>query len=53
MVMLKRSGFTKEELDALYLKLDQTVKQYVINGIPQFSEGIEIKANKPLYYDGE
>ena len=45
-------GYTKEESDAMFLKLDQTIRQYVINGIPQFSAGLEIKKDKPLYHDG-
>ena len=36
----------------LFLKIDQTVSQYVINGSPQFDEGIVIKANKKVYLDG-
>jgi hypothetical protein len=35
-----------------YLKLDQTVIQNVINGAPQFDEGITIKADKRVYLDG-
>jgi len=40
------------KLDDIYLKLDQTTVQKVINGLPQFNEGITIKADKPVYLDG-
>ena len=53
MVMLKKAGLTQKQADELYLKIDQTIRQYVIKGIPQFSEGLEIKKDKPLYYDGD
>ena len=43
---------SNKELDARYLKLDQTLSQTVTNGLPQFNEGIIIRKNKPLYYDG-
>jgi hypothetical protein len=35
-----------------YLKLDQTTPQNVINGSPQFDEGLTIKADKRVYLDG-
>jgi hypothetical protein len=44
-------GMTPTEIEA-YLKLDQTTPQNVINGAPQFDEGIVIKAAKRLYLDG-
>ena len=53
MVMLKKAGLTQAQANELYLKIDQTIKQYVINGVPQFSEGLEIKKDKPFYWDGE
>ena len=33
------------------LHLDQSVVQHVINGAPQFDEGITIRANKKLIMD--
>ena len=36
----------------LYLKIDQTVPQNVINDAPQFDEGIIIKNSKKIYLDG-
>jgi len=38
--------------DGVYLKLDQTASQNVINGAPQFDEGITIKEDKKVYLDG-
>ena len=35
-----------------YLKLDQTTPQNVINGAPEFNEGVIIKAGKKLILDG-
>lgn len=35
------------------LHIDQTVPQNVVNGIPQFDEGIKIKINKRISLDGE
>jgi len=40
------------KLSNLYLKIDQTTPQNVINDAPQFDEGIIIKANKRVYLDG-
>jgi len=40
------------ETDPLSLHLDQTTLQNVINGAPQFDEGITIAAGKKLYLDG-
>jgi len=53
MAQLSKKGLTEKQADELYLKLDQTIRQYVIKGIPQFNEGITIRKNKPLFYDGE
>ena len=39
-------------LDGDYLKIDQTTYQTVINGLPQFNEGIVITSGKRLYLDG-
>jgi hypothetical protein len=44
-------GMTATEVEA-YLKLDQTISQTVINGAPQFNEGITIKEEKRIYLDG-
>jgi len=52
MAQLSKKGLTEKQANELYLKLDQTIRQYVIKGIPQFSAGLEIKKDKPLYYDG-
>jgi hypothetical protein len=35
------------------LQLDQTTPQNVINGAPQFDEGITIKKDKFIYLDGD
>jgi hypothetical protein len=35
-----------------FLKLNQTVVQHIINGAPQFDEGITIKKDKFIYLDG-
>lgn len=36
-----------------FLKLDQTPpEQHVINGLPNFNEGITIYENKRIYLDG-
>jgi len=40
------------DLSDYYLKLDQTTPQTVVNGAPQFDEGVVIKANQKVYLDG-
>jgi hypothetical protein len=40
------------EADPFSLHLNQVVPQTIINGAPQFDEGIVIKANKWVYLDG-
>jgi len=35
-----------------YLLIDQTTPQTVVNGAPQFDEGVVIKANQKVYLDG-
>lgn len=40
------------ETDPLSLHLDQTIGQTVINGAPQFDEGIVIKQDKRIRLDG-
>jgi hypothetical protein len=45
-------GTLISETDPLSLHLDQTVEQTVINGTPQFNEGITIKEDKYIYLDG-
>ena len=50
--MLDYVGMTADEAEA-YLKLDQTTPQTVINGAPQFDEGLTIKKDKFLRFDGE
>ncbi|MFA5133089.1 MAG: hypothetical protein WC444_07220 [Candidatus Paceibacterota bacterium] len=39
-------------IDGRYLKLDQTTPEKVINGSPQFDEGLTIKNTKRIYLDG-
>lgn len=41
------------DLDGRYLKLDQTTDQHVINGLPQFDNGITIKKDQRVYLDGQ
>jgi hypothetical protein len=38
--------------DLLYLKLDQTTPQTVINDAPHFDKGIVIKSGEKLIFDG-
>jgi len=44
--------YYQEESDPLSLHKDQTTPQKVINGAPQFDEGITVKKDKFLYLDG-
>lgn len=46
------SGGWMEMGEFSYLKLDQTTPQHVINGAPQFDEGVVIKSGKKVVYDG-
>jgi hypothetical protein len=47
------SGFINITIgDLRYLKLDQSVVQHVINGSPQFDEGLTIAKDKRIYMDG-
>ena len=39
-------------LNTGYLKIDQTLSQTIINGLPMFGEGLIIKSGKPLVLDG-
>jgi hypothetical protein len=50
--VLDITGISQTQADLRYLKLDQTTPQNVINGSPEFDEGLTIKATKPLYLDG-
>lgn len=49
---LREKDLTTAEADALYLKLDQTTQQSVINDAPIFEKGLIIKAGERIYFDG-
>lgn len=38
--------------NSLYLKLDQSTIQHIINGTPQFDEGITVSKDKFIFLDG-
>lgn len=42
---------SESELNALYLKLDQTTPQAVDNGAPILNKGLRIKAGEKIYFD--
>lgn len=48
--------YTQEEVVALllaFVALDQTTVQHIINGAPQFDEGLTVKKDKWVNLDGE
>ena len=49
---IEKKGKTQAELDALYLKLNQSTPQDVINDAPHFQKGLVIKSGEHLTFDG-